>query len=542
MSYYTLPKKPDIDIKIHPLFYQESDEKIKPYISQTLVTYINNSKKTIEELIAAQKSTNENMEQEMTDDIIDELLSIVNQYDYIYKIVPGTILSVSKLKPDSVDFYNMMEIINNLNVFEYFPRHNMNTIMIGKNVSSVKDYMDICREDYDDNNYIHSSFEGYDKDELNNSIKTARFLFYDISNENGNYNITNMMKILLHILDYQERNGVTILKINDIIYRHIIEFVYFLTSIFHRTIIYKPNTVCSTSNVRYLVCKGYSFNSTYNKHIENCKNVLLNIIQSTGCIKSFITDVPYYFINKIEESNIILGHQTLESYDLITTLLSSKNRSDKLESLSKVNINKCIQWCEKYRIPYNKFTDKVNIFLANSLNSIQNKSYHQTEVEYSDNDKNDDDNCDIDVNDDEVDNSDEMNIETSSIHDDLDDEMHDTFKMINEIIMNNLHDSENIKNIESVNMEVLHKNVSEMVDNIINEVVARVEGVKDNDEYLTVNNDIVSTANSSIIRRSSVMNEGSLYIHAVLKNLPLGFKQSDHVSQKSFPIRFNSEK
>ena len=227
---------------------------------------------------------------------------------------------------------------------------------------------------------------------------------------------------------------------------------------------------------------------------------------------------------------------------MITTLLSSKNRSDKLESLSKVNINKCIQWCEKYRIPYNKFTDKVNIFLANSLNSIQNKYYHQIELEYFDNDKNDDDNCDTDVNDDEIDNSDEMNIETSSIiHDDLDDEMHNTFKIINDIIMNNLDDSENIKNLESVNMEVLHKNVSEMVDNIINEVVTRVEGIKDNDEYLTVNNDIVSTANSSRIK-SSVINEGSLYIHAVLKNLPRDFNKRDQVPKKSFSIKVASDK
>jgi hypothetical protein len=540
MSYYTLPKKPDIDIKIQPLFYQDADEKIQPYISQTLVTYITNSKKTIEQVIATQKSASgESLEQEITDDIIDELLSIANQYNYIHKIVPGTVLSVSKLKPESVDFYNMMEIINNLNVFEYFPRHDMTTIMIGKNVPSIKEYMDICREDYDDNNFIYNSFEDYDKDEVNVSIKSSGFLFYDISNEKSKYNTTNMLKILMHILDYQETNGVTILKINDIIYKPIIEFIYFLTSLFNKTIIYKPNTVCSTSNVRYLVCKGYMVHSQHNKQMDSYKHTLLSVIQSTEHIKSFITDVPYYFINKIEESNIILGHQTLESYDLIASLISSKNRTEKLETLSKANINKCIQWCEKYKIPYNKFTDKVNIFLAHNLHGIQHKNYQQIDIEYVENDKNED-NDDI-VEDDEVDNSVEMNIETSSVNNELDDEMQDTFKMINEIIMDNLDDSEDMKKLESENREALHKIVSELMDNIINQVITKVETIKELAKDVALTNNTISISQSPRIK-SSIMSEGSLYIHAVLKNLPPSFQQSDQVPKKSFSIKVTSDK
>lgn len=549
MSYYTLPKKPDINIKIQPLFYQETDIKIQPYISQTLVTYIINSKKTIEQIIDTQKSENgESLEQEITDDIVNELVSIANQYNYIHKIVPGTVLSVSKLKPESVDFYNMMEIVNNLNITDYFPSHDITTIMIGKNVSSIKEYMDICREDYDDNNFIYNSFEEYDKDELTVSIKPSGFLFYDISYEKSKYNTNNILKLLMHILDYQETNGVTIIKMNDIIYKHVIEFVYFLTSIFNKTIIYKPNTVCSTSNVRYLVCKGYIIHSVHNKHIENYKNTLMDIINSPGHIKSFIKDVPYYFINKIEESNIILGHQTLESYDLIASLLTSKNRSEKLETLSKANINKCIQWCEKYKIPYNKFTEKVNIFLANNLHSIQNKGFHQTANDKINNDV-DDDNDNNDNNDDivvgidmntvdDVDNSVEMNIETSSINNDLDDEMQDTFKMIHEIIMD---DSEEMKKLEGEEMVVIHKIVSEVVDNIISQVITRVENIKElvNDDVVT--NDINDSTTQSHRIRTSFMSEGNLYIHAVLKNLPPDFKQNDQVSKKSFSIKISSD-
>jgi len=39
--------------------------------------------------------------------------------------------------------------------------------------------------------------------------------------------------------------------------------------------------------------------------------------------------------------------------------------------LKKSNIQKCIQWCDKFKIPYNKFTDKVNIFLNGDRNSSE---------------------------------------------------------------------------------------------------------------------------------------------------------------------------
>jgi hypothetical protein len=81
-------------------------------------------------------------------------------------------------------------------------------------------------------------------------------------------------------------------------------------------------------------------------------------------VSSLIKDeIPYYFINKIEESNIIVGQQHLESLDQIVGILKNKNREDKIETLKKNNLQKCIHWCEKYKIPYNKFSEKVNIFL-----------------------------------------------------------------------------------------------------------------------------------------------------------------------------------
>ena len=66
---------------------------------------------------------------------------------------------------------------------------------------------------------------------------------------------------------------------------------------------------------------------------------------------------------KINDINNIIGQQQLESLDLIMNTLKNKNKDDKIELIQKSNIQKSVAWCEKYKIPCNKFFEKTNIFL-----------------------------------------------------------------------------------------------------------------------------------------------------------------------------------
>ena len=66
---------------------------------------------------------------------------------------------------------------------------------------------------------------------------------------------------------------------------------------------------------------------------------------------------------KLDDMNIISGQQQLESLDLVINILKNKNKEDKIETLKKMNIQKSVMWCEKYKIPCNKFSEKTNIFL-----------------------------------------------------------------------------------------------------------------------------------------------------------------------------------
>jgi hypothetical protein len=74
-------------------------------------------------------------------------------------------------------------------------------------------------------------------------------------------------------------------------------------------------------------------------------------------------EIPCYFSNKIDDINIIIGQQQLESLDQIINILKNKNKDEKIEIMKKCNIQKSVSWCEKLKIPCNKFSEKTNIFL-----------------------------------------------------------------------------------------------------------------------------------------------------------------------------------
>jgi hypothetical protein len=91
-------------------------------------------------------------------------------------------------------------------------------------------------------------------------------------------------------------------------------------------------------------------------------------------------EIPYYFKMKLDDINIIFGQQQLESLDLIINILKNKNKEDKIETIKKTNIQKSVSWCEKYKIPCNKFSEKTNIFLPISKENKESKEHEELVV------------------------------------------------------------------------------------------------------------------------------------------------------------------
>lgn len=352
MSYYLLPAKNTlIDI-----FFDVSDTVImEPYISHSLEHYL--------------KLTNEQIRKSIEENNygypIEVLEKFVNTHEYIFTKVPGSKFSVSKMKVHSEEFYVLLEIIETLNLLEDYENKKINIMIQGTSDKSIIECIDFVRENYRDK-YVSIDFK-HDVD----------FLYYELNKTTSEKYITSTVDTFKHILEFQGKGGISIIKLNSIVHKPILDIVFLLTSLYEKIYIIKPHSSNTCNGDRFIVAKNFIFspeNITY--YLSEINFILTN--KKEKYILSIIKkDLPYYFLSKIEESNIIIGHQQLETMEQVINLLKNKNKEDKMESLKKNNIQKCIQWCEKHKIPYNKFVDKVNIFL-NAV--IENETQDESET------------------------------------------------------------------------------------------------------------------------------------------------------------------
>jgi hypothetical protein len=69
-------------------------------------------------------------------------------------------------------------------------------------------------------------------------------------------------------------------------------------------------------------------------------------------------------LNKLEECNLLWGQQQVDALTQVVHIYNNKNRNEKMEIMRCQQLQYCIQWCEKYRVPCNKLNEKTNIFLV----------------------------------------------------------------------------------------------------------------------------------------------------------------------------------
>jgi hypothetical protein len=366
MNYYILPKN-NLNINI---FLFLNIEQIKPFISYSLIYYLNDIYTNLLKL------DNKLSKPNASNITVDYINKIVNPFEFIHTNVPGTILSVSKVKPESSLFFDLMEIFQICNITDIlYPKNKITIANFTPNFSSSNYLLNMLREENEDT--IINDFFDYDilcekyiKNTPISKIDLFIFEFKDEDYTDIKQYIKNVLLTFYIIVKYQSNNGTCIIKFDNIFYKVIIDVILILTSIYEKVYLIKPTISKITKGERYIICNNFDFDilnkiNIFDQLEEKLKDYLINSTSfSNQNIHSILTnDIPYYFLNKIEESNAVIGQQQLESYDQIINIFKNKNKEDKVESLKRNHIQKCIQWCEKNQIPHNKFTDKINIFL-----------------------------------------------------------------------------------------------------------------------------------------------------------------------------------
>jgi 23S rRNA U2552 (ribose-2'-O)-methylase RlmE/FtsJ len=168
----------------------------------------------------------------------------------------------------------------------------------------------------------------------------------------------------------QKKNGIFILKIFDCFMEHSVDLLYILSSFYDKVYIIKPQTSRYANSEKYIVCRDFLFETNeyffpflYNAFKKMCDN-------EKPIYRYLNIPISYYFINKLEEYNAILGQQQIENIHYTISLIEHKYKQDKIDNLIKINIQKCIQWCIKNDVEYNISIGNINIFSNDYMDEI----------------------------------------------------------------------------------------------------------------------------------------------------------------------------
>jgi hypothetical protein len=270
------------------------------------------------------------------DNNIDFFCKIINPYEFIHNKVPGSKFSVSKIKASSPLFYTFMEIAHTFSIFDSFQNKDITSFHCSMHNSATIECMNIFRDNNSDTNYEWSDLSSLQQIDM--TPASVDFLYYELQHDDTDIDAYGLdfTRVLCSILTLQNTQGISIIKIDTLFHKPILDIVYLLTGIYEKVYIIKPNTSTVFKNERFIVCKHFirdSFKTTeYYSMINLLNAIIIDSVANNKCIYSLIYgDLPYYFLNKIEDANIIIGHLQLEQYDQLINLIKNKNSLGKLK-------------------------------------------------------------------------------------------------------------------------------------------------------------------------------------------------------------------
>jgi 23S rRNA U2552 (ribose-2'-O)-methylase RlmE/FtsJ len=356
----------------------ENENKI--FLSNTLHSYVMNSKEKIDKY---ERSW-------------DKYKKYINPYEFIHTMIPDIKHSIAKYKPLSRSYFKFIEIAQMLKLLDDYTYNNINTFHLAEGPGGFIEALCHLRKNQNDN-YIGMTLIDDSDTNVPGWKKTQNFL-----NKNKNvtidYGITkngdlldpknfvyvnekykNSMDIITgdggfdfsidfnqqesisfkliyvqmcYALIMQKYKGHFFLKIFDSFSLNIIQLLYILNNLYEKVYIVKPNTSRYANSERYIVCKHF--------RLTDSSNLFYPLLNNISQIKNYkyITSIydeklNYYFIIKMEEINAAIGQQQID-YINSTIELIENNNEDKITRLVKNNIQKCTNWCIKYKIPYIK--------------------------------------------------------------------------------------------------------------------------------------------------------------------------------------------
>jgi 23S rRNA U2552 (ribose-2'-O)-methylase RlmE/FtsJ len=327
-----------------------------------------------------------------------------NPFEYIHTVVPFKKKCVSKYRPLSRSFFKMIEMINTFQLnfdskpiktfhlaegpggfieaiaetrkcphdsyvgmsilddedpnipawkkTEHFLREHRN-VYIETGADRTGDILSVdnfkyCKDKYGSNMNLITADGGFDfsMDFNSQEIHISKLLFAQVC----------------YALVMQKLGGTFILKIFDCFMSHTIDIMHILTAFYDKVYIMKPRTSRYANSEKYVVCKGFKFgdSKTFYPYLINAFEKMI-LPHPPGLEEGFtqrFLNIPpsYHLLKRIEEYNAIFGQQQIENIHYTISLIENKYKQDKIDTLIRLNVQKCVHWCLKNSIPFNQFT------------------------------------------------------------------------------------------------------------------------------------------------------------------------------------------
>lgn len=395
MSYFILPRV-NYDVKADNLKIN-FDKEIKTYTNKSLSVYLKKVKEQIEPYSSKW----------------DNVKKYTNPYEYIHTSCPGYKFSVSRIKPLSRSFFKLIEIYHTFKLGDIYNReNNINTFHLAEGPGGFIEAMIFLRNNSKDN-YIgmtlidnNANVPGWKKsdsflknnpnvkietaaDGTGNLYKTENLKYCMLKYKNSMDFITAdggfdfsidfnkqeeiafrlIFSQIAFAITMQKKGGCFVLKVFDIFLRSTIELVYLLSSFYENVYISKPNTSRYANSEKYIICKKFKYEETTEISTKFIAifHVLNRFDLETYKITSVLNiPIQYYYIRQIEEMNAVLGQQQIEN--ILQTIKIIEDVAWAKEHINQIkiqNIKKCVQWCVKNEISYNKNIQSLNMFLGN---------------------------------------------------------------------------------------------------------------------------------------------------------------------------------
>ena len=401
MSYYNLISTKNLEIYNSIIFSTDINTSQPCYISYSLCEYLSKFKKQIE----------------VSSDSWDNIKKYTNPYEFIHTLIPGNKFSISKLKPLSRSFYKMIELWKMFKLGEIRNLYSSHlpqsctptpiktfhiaegpggfieaTSYMRKNPNDIYYGMTLLNDDpgcpgwkksntFLENNPNVKIINGEDgtgdilKLENYKYCKNLLMNSVDIITADGGIDVSNdfnkqeklVSKLLIAEIIYavtmQKKGGYFILKIFDIFSKLTVDMLYLLSCLYNEVYITKPHTSRLANSEKYIVCKNFLLDDSSMLYDAFCRE--FSKLDTSDEICGLLSiEHDYYFLNKVEEINVVLGQRQLENIITTLNIITNRNNYDKVDSMKKLHIQKSIAWCEKHDISSVKLFSSNNIFLS----------------------------------------------------------------------------------------------------------------------------------------------------------------------------------